>query len=61
MVSKNKLLDAGAAILRHRTSDVSQIGYVTGALLKQAKLGGFVIMTYANRDILDISSTNGQT
>ena len=32
----------GAAILRHRTSDISQIAYVTGALLKEAKLGGHI-------------------
>ncbi len=29
----------GAAILRHRTSDVSQIVYVTGALWEKAQLG----------------------
>ena len=30
----------GAAILVHRTSDVNQIAYVTGASLETAKLGG---------------------
>ena len=39
----------GAAVLRHGTSDVSHIVYVTGALLEKAKLSGilafFFIMT----------------
>ena len=41
IVQKNMLSwIQGAAILKHRTSDVSQIVYVTGALLENAKLGG---------------------
>ena len=53
-----------AAILRYKTSDVSQIVYVTDALLAKAMIGGasrkIVIVTYANRDVLDTSNTIGQ-
>ena len=31
-------LSDGAAIVRHRTSDVSQIAYVTGAFFEKSKL-----------------------
>ena len=45
----------GIAILRHRTSEVSQIIYVTGALLEKAKLGGDTAHN------CDTSNTIGQT
>ena len=55
----------GAAILRHRTSDLSQIVYVIGALLEKAVIVGGLTQNYdsvvKNRDILGTSNTIGQT
>ena len=50
----------GAVILRYRIKDVSQIIYITGALLEKAKLGWGLTQNCA-RDILDTSNTIGQT
>ena len=36
----------GTAILRHWTSDVEPIVYVTGALLEKTKLGGSLARNY---------------